>query len=467
MARILVIDDDRSLCEVVGFILTEAGHEVVTANDGEAGLWRFDSGAPDLVLTDMRMPGPDGLQILDHVLAAGRTPPVPVIILTAYGTVEQAVDAMQRGAYTYLLKPFNRDELRLTVERALRAHDLEVENSNLRRLLRGRKKELPILYASAAMAGVVEQVRRIAASDASVLITGESGTGKELIAQALHDLSGRWDKPFVAVNCGAIPADLMEAELFGHLKGAFTGAHGSAPGRIRAADGGTLLLDEIGELPLPLQPKLLRVLETKSVDPVGGTKPVRVDFRLICASNRDLRADTAAGRFREDLYFRVDVVRLAVPPLRERPEDVPLLWDHFCRQHAGGPIDSSGELLERLQTLPWRGNVRELKNLSQRLVLMRRGDMLTERDLEQALAAQPPPGGEQGPAVAGLDAEALGAAPALPLGSLPPAGFSLAEMEKEIIRQALARCGGNKSRAAKYLKIPRHVLVYRLRKYGL
>ncbi len=495
MARILVIDDDAGLREVVGFILTEAGHEVLAAAGGEEGLRRCDQDQPDLVLTDIRMPPPDGMEVLRHLRESGRAAPPPVIVLTAFGDVGQAVEAMKAGAFSYLLKPFKRDELRLTVEKALRTRALETENRSLRGLLRARVERPAIVHASAAMARLLAQVRRVASTEAAVLVTGESGTGKELVARAVHDLSPRWDRPFVAVNCGAIPAQLMESELFGHARGAFTGATAAAAGRVRAAAGGTLFLDEIGELPLPLQPKLLRVLETRQVDPVGGPRPVPVDFRLVCATNRDLGADVAAGRFREDLYYRLAVLHLHVPPLRERPEDVPLLWEHFTRVHGGEGVATTPALAAQLRARAWPGNVRELLNLSLRLLLLRRGDVLDADDLRRAeplgplldpgaapLAAgagarppvQPPP--VQPPPVqpppaqpppAGAPAPPPVAAPAPLLGPLPEEGISLVALERELIRLALAKHGGNKSKAAAYLGIPRHVLVYRLEKYGL
>jgi two-component system NtrC family response regulator len=491
MAKVLLIDDDAGLREVVAFILGEAGHEVVAAADGEEGLRRLAADRPDLVLTDIRMPGRDGLDVLQQVRAAPDAP--PVIVLTAFGSVEQAVEAMKAGAFSYLLKPFKRDELRLTVEQALRGRELEAENRRLRDLLRQRRDALPIVHASAAMERVVEQVRRVAPTDVSVLVTGESGTGKELVARALHDLSPRWDRPFVAVNCGAIPAELMESELFGHARGAFTGAVGAAPGRVRAAAGGTLFLDEIGELPLALQPKLLRVLETKQVDPVGGPRPVAVDFRLVAATNRDLAAQVRAGRFREDLYYRIAVLAVHVPPLRERPEDVDLLWAHFTHEHGGAGVMSTPALLQRLRERPWPGNVRELLNLNLRLLVMRRGDTLDVADLERAESAAGAvgafaPGAAAAPAAAADagagpragsrdgsrdDGDSAGAGLAAPpgvaalVGPLPEGGLSLPDLERELIRRALAKFGGNRTKAAAYLGIPRHVLVYRLEKYGL
>ncbi len=463
MSRILVIDDDDSLREVVRFILTEAGHDVTPAASGEEGLAVLDEGF-DLVLTDIRMPGIDGMEVLAGIRENPAPDAPPVIVLTAHGTVEQAVEAMRLGAYTYLLKPFQRDELKAVVAQALHTRSLELENLHLRKLL-GRRGPVPgLIYKSPVMKQMIKDLQRVAPSEATVLLSGESGTGKELAARALHDLSDRWQKPFVAVNCGAIPAELMEAELFGHARGAFTGAVSASVGRIRAAAGGTLFLDEIAELPLALQPKLLRVLETRQVDPVGGSSPVQADFRLVCATNRDLTAEVAAGRFREDLLYRIQVVEFNLPPLRQRPGDIGLLWEHFTLLHGGEGVVSEPELLAELETLPWRGNVRELRNLNQRLVLMRSDDRLTLKDLRRLA----PGAGQAAPATLGEStAAARAAAGDLPLGPLPPGGFSLIELEKEIIRQALDNCGGNRTKTAEYLGIPRHILIYRLGKYEL
>jgi two-component system NtrC family response regulator len=462
MPRILVIDDDESLREVVRYILTEGGHEVVTAADGAAGLELLagmtDLESPDLVLSDIRMPQVDGMEVLRRIRDTVAPVP-PVIMLTAHGTVEQAVQAMRLGAFTYILKPFTRDELLLSVEQALHASRLERDNDALRRLLRRRQPDCGLLYRSSRMSQLMRTLRQAAPSDAAVLLQGESGTGKELAARALHDLSGRWDRPFVAVNCGAIPGDLVESELFGHARGAFTGADQASPGRIRGAEGGTLFLDEIAELPLNVQPKLLRVLESRQVDPVGGAGPVTVDFRLVCATHRDLEQEVAAGRFREDLWYRLNVLLLTLPPLRDRPADIALLWEHFTLLHGGPGVVSEPDLLEALARLPWRGNVRELKNINQRLVLMRGGDTLTAAALRELA----PHAGGVAPAAAAEPDDACG----LPLGPLPPGGLSLVELEKEVIRRALALCNGNRSRTAAYLSIPRHVLLYRLSKYDL
>jgi len=299
MARVLLIDDDRNLREVVGFMLGEAGHEVLAAGSAEEGLALFDRAGADLVVTDVRMPGHDGLHVLGQVAPTG----TPVIVLTAHGTVSQAVAAMRAGASSYLLKPFERDELLVTVEKALQEGALRRDNAQLRDLLQRRRADHGLVYRSAAMAGVIEQARQLAASEAPALITGESGTGKELIARLLHRDSPRWEQPFVAVNCGAISGELAESELFGHVRGAFTGAQRDHQGRMRAAHRGTLFLDEVAELPLTLQPKLLRALEERQVDPVGATGPEPADFRLVCATNLDLAAAShdLAGRLADDL----------------------------------------------------------------------------------------------------------------------------------------------------------------------
>ena len=456
MARILLIDDDTSLREVVCFMLQEAGHEVLPAADGKQGLAQLVEN-PDLVLTDIQMPVMDGMEVLRHIVENDPKAP-PVIVLTAHGTVKQAVEAMRVGAFSYLLKPFARAELLLTVDQALHTRGLEKDNARLRRLLKEKSADSGMVHRSKVMKELMQQVRQVADSDATVLITGESGTGKELVSRSCHDLSPRFDQPFVPVNCGAIPPDLMESELFGHTKGAFTGAGQASSGKIRLAQGGTLFLDEVAELPLSLQPKLLRVLETHQVDPVGGNQPVDVDFRLVCATHRHLETEVAEGRFREDLFYRLNVLHLHIPALRQRDEDISLLWDHFTLMHGGKEILTTEALRAELERQPWRGNVRELKNINQRLVLMRKSDTLDLADLRRLA----PQSGKVSPAVQTTTTDGN-----LPLGPLPAGGLSLIEMEKEIIRQALEICGGNRSKTALFLDIPRHVLVYRLEKYDL
>ena len=450
MSRILLVDDDRSLRGVLAFALREDGHLVVEAEDGDAGLERFREDRPDLVITDLKMPRKDGMELLAAIRA--EDPETPVLMLTAFGTIEQAVEAMKRGAFNYLTKPYNREELRLVVANALERGRLLAENRDLRRRLEGGEGESRIIYASEAIGALIEKIRRVAPSDATVLVTGESGTGKELVANYLHRLSDRAPGPLIAVNCGALPRDLIESELFGHKKGAFTGAIKDKQGKFRAASGGTLLLDEIGELSADLQTKLLRVLETGRVDVVGGD-PVSVDVRLVAATNRDLGRAVSDGIFREDLFYRLNVIPLHVPALRDRREDIPLLWKHFTRKFAEGtPVETSPELMTHLTGLSWKGNVRELANLSQRLVLLRKGDTLGLGDL---------------PAVEGDIQPGDAVAPDQWLGDLPAGSLSLRDVEKEIIRKALDKFKGNKTRAAKYLAIPRHVLLYRIEKYEI
>jgi DNA-binding NtrC family response regulator len=458
MARILLIDDDTSLREVVTFMLSEDGHEVLAAANGQAGLDRLGEN-PDVVLTDVQMPGMDGMEVLEKILANPPEPTPAIIVMTAHGTVKQAVKAMRMGAFSYLLKPFSRDELLVTISQALHTRNLEQDNIRLRRIIKTRKPESGLIYSSKTMVELMDQVRKVAASEATVLVTGESGTGKELISRACHDLSPRWDKPFVPVNCGAIPEGLMESELFGHTKGSFTGADRDAEGKMRRAHGGTLFLDEVAELPLSLQPKLLRALETHTVEPVGSNKTLDADFRLVCATHRNLQEEVAAGRFREDLYYRLNVMHLNIPSLKNRADDIPLLWDHFSNLHGGAHVSSSTDLIAKLQELPWPGNIRELKNLNQRLVVMRQGDDLGSSDLARLAS----PGQQTTPTAMSMETMEGD----LPLGPLPAEGVSLLEIEKEVIRKALVICNGNRSKTAAFLEIPRHVLIYRLSKYDL
>lgn len=450
MRRILLVDDDESLRGVLAYTLREEGYLVDEARDGADGLARFRDERPDLVIADLKMPRMDGLALLAELRKEGSE--VPVVMLTAFGTIEQAVEAMKRGAFHYLAKPYNRDELRVVVRNALEQTRLLAENRELRSRLEKRGRTPRLLFASEAMSLVVSTVERVAPTDATVLLTGESGTGKELIARLLHERSDRAGHPFVAVNCGALPQGLIESELFGHKRGAFTGATRDKPGKFRMASGGTLLLDEIGDLPLELQAKLLRVLETGQADMLGGG-PVEVDARLIAATNRDLEKEVAEGRFREDLFYRLNVIPIRVPPLRERRADIPVLWRHFVDRFAeGARVETEPELLAHLGGLPWRGNVRELANLCQRMVLLRKRDSL-------GLADMPPEArgelSDRGPETGGL-------LPVLPEDSLP-----LRELEREAIRRALLKFGGNKTRAARYLGVPRHILLYRIRKFGL
>jgi DNA-binding NtrC family response regulator len=451
MSMVLLIDDDASLLEVLSFTLREEGHDVRAYTDARNALARLAEDPPDVVITDLKMPGVDGLTILDRVRQTDAS--IPVIILTAFGSIEDAVAAMKRGAHDYLTKPFSRDELKLTVEKAAERRRLLRENKDLRERLREQTRRFEFVHASEASSQLLETVKRIAPTDATVLITGESGTGKEVIAQALHALSDRWDRPFVAINCAAIPRDLMESELFGHARGAFTGAVADKPGKFQRADKGTLFLDEIGDLNPDLQTKLLRVIETRQVDIVGGSKPIQVDVRLVAATNTDLAAGVKEGRFRGDLYYRLSVIPIHIPPLRERPDDIPALWDHFVKKYADGAvIRSTPELIRALMRRGWPGNVRELANLCQQMILLRSTDTLD--------ASGMPPSEESsiGP---------VGSGPHGIIGDLPDGHLSLLGLEREVIVRALAKHGGNRTRTAEYLGIPRHVLIYRLEKYGI
>ncbi len=445
MAKILIIDDDTSLRRVLEYNLQEEGYEVFAAADGAGGLALFDAHGPDLVITDLKMPGMSGFQVLERVKE--RSPQVPVMVLTAFGAVETAVEAMKLGAYDYITKPFNRDELRLAVRKALEMRGLAEENRRLREELSERAEFRNIIGISRAMEQVFALVRKVADSDAAVLITGESGTGKELVARAIHSLSSRRSGPFVAINCAAIPKDLLESELFGHVKGAFTGAVRDKAGRFELAEGGTLFLDEVGELPVELQPKLLRALQEKEIEPVGGTTTRKLDVRVVAATNADLEEALSGGSFREDLYYRLAVIPIHLPPLRERGEDIPILVRHFAAKLGAPQVVFASDALESLQRHSWPGNVRELENAVERLLIMRNSDRISLEDLTGRIS-----GGarEKGRVV-----------------NLPPEGYSLEQLEREVVLQALDRCSWNQTAAARFLRIPRHTLIYRMEKYRI
>jgi len=447
VGRILLVDDDESLLRVTEKQLTDAGYEVTTAASGAAALDSFDAGAFDLVLTDVQMPGMDGLELLAEVKR--RDPEAAVVVITAYGTVDTAVEAMKTGAVDFLEKPFRREVLLLAVEKALRFRSLAAENVRLRLELTDRFSFERIVGGSAGMKEVFRTLGKVARADLSVLVRGESGTGKELVARAIHYEGSRAAGPFVAVNCAAIPETLLESELFGHVKGAFTGADFDRAGRFREADGGTLLLDEIGEMRPDLQASLLRVLQDGELRPVGAAAPERVDVRLIAATNRDLEAALEDGSFRRDLYYRIAVVTMELPPLRERRDDIPLLASHFLEKKGAASVRMDSEFLRALRVYRWPGNVRELENVIDRaLVLREEEDLLRIEDLPAHV----------------VEGETSGPYPGF---SLPDEGISLAEVEKGLIAQALEKAGGNRSKAARLLGITRQTLLYRLEKYGL
>jgi DNA-binding NtrC family response regulator len=444
---ILLIDDDPSLRRVIEYSLAENGYSVLPAASGEEGLALFQKGPCDAVITDITMPGMSGLEVLVKVRQADLN--VPVIIITAYGTVESAVSAMKQGAFDYITKPFNRDELRITLERALKMRRLEKENVRLRAEVIDRYRFDAIVGNSEKLREVIALAGRVAPSDATVLVTGESGTGKELLARGIHYSSGRSEGPFIAVNCAAIPENLIESELFGHVKGAFTGAVRDREGKFELADGGTLFLDEIGDLRVDLQAKILRALQERTVDRVGGVKQIDLDVRVIAATNKDLEREVREGNFREDLYYRLSVMILQMPPLRDRKDDIPVLAEHFLRKFSPGQtVRLAPETLALLTGYGWPGNVRELENVMERASILKQGDTIRREDLPEKLIRK-----------------ATGASEILL--NLPEEGLSLEELEKDLITKALEKHKGNQTRAAEYLRITRPTLIYRMEKYGL
>jgi two-component system NtrC family response regulator len=447
---ILIVDDDASQRRLIEFWLQEEGYSTLTASDGAAGFKAFEQQNPALVITDIRMPGLSGLDLLARLKAAN--PDTPVILITAFGTVSDAVEAMKLGASDYVLKPLNADELKLNVHRALERQQLLDENRQLRDFAGSTFRFESIITQSRKMRNVLEVAAQVARRDSTVLLTGESGTGKELVAKAIHQSSLRADKPFVTVNCGALPENLAESELFGYRKGSFTGANSDRPGKFEAANEGTVFLDEVGELTLPLQAKLLRVIQEREVDKIGSPHPVKVNVRILAASNRNLKNLVEDGGFREDLYYRLSVVTIELPPLRERRDDIPLLMPHFLRQYAGRydvPILSvSEEAMQSLVRYHWPGNVRELQNVIERLAVLSKDNLIRVENLPEEVRRA-----ESRVASIGL--------------KLPEEGIDLEEVEKEILLQALEKHAWNQTQAAKYLNISRKTLIYRMDKFSL
>jgi len=428
--RVLVVDDEPSMCRALSAVLERFGLKVSTALDGLQGLTKFRRDVYDLVIADLKMPGMSGVELLKEIKRI--SPRTPVVLLTAYGTIEGAVEAMKEGAFDFLQKPFSPEVLRDVVSRALRPRDQDSPKSR------------PIITQSPLMLEVLDMAREVAKSSAPILITGESGTGKELLARYIHEHSPRSRGPFVAINCAALPEGLLESELFGHERGSFTGAVSQKKGKFELAHGGTILLDEISEMPLALQAKLLRVLQEGEIDRVGGLKPIPVDVRPIATSNQDLSERIRQGKFREDLYFRLNVVHLKLPPLREREEDIPLLAEYFLEKYArlnGKPVkEFSPEALEKLSRYSWPGNVRQLENVIHRAVLLARSERITAEDL--------------------ILEEEIG------VGRMG-AGLSLREMEKRLIIETLRRVGGNRTRAAKLLGVSVRTIRNKLKEYGI
>ncbi len=443
-SRVLVVDDDTSMCELVAQALTKRGYAVESRTTLETGLAALDSGEFALVLADLNLGPGDGLDLCRRALE--KQPELPVVVFTAFGSMNAAVGAIRAGAYDFLTKPIGMEALGLVVDRAIRHGALSREVQRLRKEVESGSGFREIVGESPAIKKVIDLVNRIASSDASVLITGESGTGKELIARAIHQRSERRG-PFVAINCAAMPEPLLESELFGHVRGAFTDAKATRAGLFVEADGGTLLLDEIGEMPLTMQTKLLRALEERKVKPVGGTREVPFDARLVAATNRDLETEVSEGRFREDLFYRINVVRLEMPPLRARGNDILLLAQVFlsrASERTGKPVTGMvKEAAEKLVTYPFPGNVRELVNAIERAVALARYDQLTVDDLPQRIREHT----RAAPFITSDDPDEL---------------LTMAELERRYIQRVLEAAGGNKTRAAKILGFDRRTLYRKL-----
>ena len=449
MAHILVVDDEQSMQEFLEILLQREGHDVVRCGSATEALVALDNDDFDLLISDIRMPGMSGLELLDRVHELA--PNTLVILITAHGSTESAVEAMKHGAYDYLTKPCAVDEIRLVVEKALEKQNLSSENQRLRRQLQDQTS-LPVLKGkSACMEEVFRLVHQVAPTRTNILITGESGTGKELIARAIHALSERKSGAFITINCGAIPENLLESELFGHVKGSFTGAISNKLGLFEVADGGTLFLDEIGEMPLALQVKLLRAIQDKTFKRVGGTSDIRVDVRIVCATNRVLEDDVSTGRFREDLFYRLNVIEVKLPPLRERAGDIPQLVRLFLEKTAGEinkhVTDIAPAALEALERYHYPGNVRELENLIERAVTLAQGDKITLACLPETVLARPEPVAQGRISAEGVDLDAL-----------------LARYEGSLLREALEKAGGVKKKAAMLLGISFRSFRYRLEK---
>jgi two-component system, NtrC family, response regulator AtoC len=448
---ILVVDDDKNTRDGLQRALRRR-YDVLLAESGDRALEVLASEEVDVLLSDVRMPGIDGITLLQR--ARARHPELISVLLTAYGNVEIAVEAMKAGAYDFLMKPVNLDHLDLLLQRALRSREVEAENAQLREQLDDKFGLENIVGNSAVMHDLFDTIKQASPTQATVMIQGDSGTGKELVAHAIHRLSTRVNGPFVAVHCAALSANLLESELFGHEKGAFTGAVSQRKGRFEMADGGTLFLDEISEIDAAVQVKLLRVLEERQFERVGGDKSVEVDIRLVAATNRDLRALVAEGKFREDLFFRLDVVNIMLPPLRDRSDDVPMLCSHFIAEFAErNGKDVAGitpDAVNLLMSYRWPGNVRELRNTIEKMVVLCRGDRLTARDVPANIKDEARHGSIAVGATRGL--------------AVAPES-SLADAEKTMIYAAIKQQGGNRTKAAEALGISRRTLHRKLRQY--
>jgi DNA-binding NtrC family response regulator len=440
--RILIVDDEAIVRDSLGAWFRQDGHRVDVAESGKEALRLVAASRYDMAFLDIKMPGMDGLELQARLAAAD--PDLTIVMMTAYASVETAVKAMKDGAYDYIVKPFDPDDLSMLVRRTAEHRSLRAENVRLKRSLETAAAPPPLLGTSAAMRHVLDLIQTVSASDATVLITGESGTGKEVVARAIHASSPRRYNPMVVVNCGALPEGILESELFGHEAGAFTGARARHKGKFEAAEGGTVFLDEVGEVSPKVQVELLRVLEEKVVTRLGGTAPVPVDFRIISATNRDLEASVRTGGFREDLYWRLNVVHIDIPPLRARPEDIPVLAEHFLARFAESmsrrPMRFAPEALEALAAYAWPGNVRELQNAIERAVVVGSGDVVRVEALPMRVVQAPASG---------------------------PAPGSLAEAERAHVLAVLDSSGWNITKAARILDVDRVTLYNKIRKYEL
>jgi two-component system response regulator HydG len=447
--KILIVDDEESHRIMLRAVLKDEGYEVAEAADGTEAIRAVVKEAFDLILMDLRMTSMDGIEALTEIRKISTL--VPVLIMTAYGSVKTAVEALKAGAFDYLTKPLDIDELKVLIDKALEHYHLRTENMILKERLGDRFDFSRIIGRSAGMKFMMETLAMVAPTDATVLIMGESGTGKEVVANAIHHNSPRAQQPFIKVSCAALPETLLESELFGHEKGAFTGAVSRRKGRFELSHRGTIFLDEIAEMSLATQTKLLRVLQERSFEPLGSSRTIRVDIRVITATNRELAAQVREGRFREDLFYRLNVVPLTVPPLRERKEDIPLLANHFLalfREKNSKPIKAiSGKALDLLLRYEWPGNIRELENCIERAVIMARGEVVVPADLPPQIQML---SREEGP-----------------MEFVIPSGISLGEMERAVIVKTLAETGGNRTRTAEILGINRRTLQNKLKQYAL
>ena len=457
MHTILVVDDEPNYRVVLAEILKEEGFEVFTANSGNEGMPVVQSTDLDLVISDMKMPGMDGIEFLKNIKKLDRQ--LPVILITAYAEVEKAVEAMRLGAFTYLAKPFSNEALLATVEKAIEHYGMVREIKRLRDEFTPRSGFSGMIGKNDRMRSVYQLIEKVAPTPSSVLITGESGTGKELVARAIHNLSPRKDAPFISVNCAALSATLLESELFGHEKGAFTDAIAMRKGRFELANSGTLFLDEIGEMPHSLQAKLLRVLQERSFERVGGNQPIQVDVRILAATNKDLRDEVDRGSFREDLYYRLNVIHIHMPPLRERVDDIPLLVSFFLeknKEKLGKSLEISPEALRLLVSLPWEGNVRELENTIERAAILCNNDRIEPEDVQPDSAAL---------------SDGHEWSSTLDINQFIPSNLPLADVlngiEEKLVRQALEEANYVQARAAEQLGITKSLLQYKMKKYHL